>query len=688
MRSLQEGGAVTHAVVQFSHVEHPVTPATFEAQAKRATLIANAMASPPILNRLGRLMDVDPEGIAGTAELATGVPVAFNEPDGERRAYQISTSHDAYRLDIQPKPAVPMLDIYAQAPSAERAVELADSAVRAANAYLLRLARRHGEEGRAPVKLVQLGPARGGVLNATAPMTIAVLTFAVAFAVAFGLLFLVAEIRRGWLRAGSGPRPEAAPGDTGPAPAVELVPRQDDWPRTTRLLPWMIAAFIVMIWLVPINAITVQASLPVDLKLDRLVVPLIVGTWLLSLAAGGPGSPRWRFTTIHAGIGLFVIVAFLSVVLNATDLARALELDLVTKKLTLLAAFFSIFLVVASSVRPSEVRPFMTLILVLGAICAFGVIWEYRFGFNLFYGWSDRLLPGFFSVTAVDTTGYDEIGRRTVIGPAELGLEAVAMLSMALPIALVRFIHSNRMRERLLCGLAICLLLGAMIATYRKSAILAPIAICLILAYYRRRELLRLAPLGALILVAVPVLAPNALGSITEQFEPSRLTVATVSDRVSDYDAIRPDVLSHLAFGRGFGSYEHTTYRILDNDLLLRIVETGLVGLAAFILMIGLVFATAAPIIRRRDSVRAPPALAIAAAAGAFLVLSDLFDIMSFPHTPYILMTLLGLLAIIATSSEEEDRRARARPPDAVAADPYAVPAPDDAERRRVPTPA
>ena len=54
--------------------------------------------------------------------------------------------------------------------------------------------------------------------------------------------------------------------------------------------------------------------------------------------------------------------------------------------------------------------------------------------------------------------------------------------------------------------------------------------------------------------MALPIIAPNALGSVVEQFQPHKLGVATVSDRVSDYDAIRPDVLSHLAFGRGFGS--------------------------------------------------------------------------------------------------------------------------------------
>lgn len=657
-RPLQGGAAVTHALVRQAPTEHSSTASAFETRARRANLIGELIASPPVLDRIASAMDIDPSQIEATTDVSVSVPAAFVEPDNERRANEVLTSGDPYKLDIQARTEVPVLDVYAQAPTAAEATKLADTAVAAANAYLGQVARGHGDVGLAPVTLTQFEPARGGTLDPTAPMMIAALTFLVVFAISFGLLFLLAQVRRGWLRAG-------AAGDSAPAPKPKReapIARQlGDWPHTTRVLPWMVAAFIAILWLLPINAITLQASLPVELKLDRLALPIVVVTWLLSLAVGGRGAPRWRFTKVHGVVAAFVAVAFLSVVLNAANLDQTLELELAIKKLTLLAAFFTTFLLVASVVRPSEVRPFMTLTLALAVICALGVIWEYRFQVNLFYEWSATLLPGIFHVSPPATGAFDEIGRPAVIGPADLGLEAVAMLSMALPIAFVRLMHSERGSERLLYGLAICIVFGAMVSTYRKSALLAPVAICVVLAYFRRRELLRLAPLGVVVLVALPILAPSALSSVVDQFAPSHLHVATVDDRVSDYDAIRPDLLSHPAFGRGYGTYEHTSYRILDNDLLMRVVETGIVGLAAFVLMLVMLIVFAAPIIRGRDPSRAPPALAIAAAAGAFLVLSELFDIMSFPHTPYILMTLAGLLAVIVGASEERAPSRRPR---------------------------
>ena len=99
----------------------------------------------------------------------------------------------------------------------------------------------------------------------------------------------------------------------------------------------------------------------------------------------------------------------------------------------------------------------------------------------------------------------DSIGRRVVRGPAEVPLEAVAMLTLALPIALVRFIDAGRWRTRILYALAACLLMAAIFATYRKSAIVAPAAAVLALLYFRRRALLRFAPLGMVLVVTVMI---------------------------------------------------------------------------------------------------------------------------------------------------------------------------------------
>jgi O-antigen ligase len=221
------------------------------------------------------------------------------------------------------------------------------------------------------------------------------------------------------------------------------------------------------------------------------------------------------------------------------------------------------------------------------------------------------------------------------------------MLAMALPIALVSALHASRWRDRILYGLAICILLSAAFATYRKSALLAPFSVIVTVAYFRRRELLRLAPLALVLLVLIHILAPGALGKTTTQFDPGALAVTTVSDRAADYDAVRPDMWSHLLFGRGWGSYDHFTYRILDSELLHRLLEMGVFGLLAFVGMVLSVLLSARTTIAERDPTWAPFALIGAAAAVSFLMVSTLFDVLAFPHATYIFLYMAGLTAVV-----------------------------------------
>ena len=80
------------------------------------------------------------------------------------------------------------------------------------------------------------------------------------------------------------------------------------------------------------------------------------------------------------------------------------------KKLPLLATYITLFAIVASVVRPAEVRPFLTLTLVLASICSLGIIYEYRFTTNVFYLFWDKVLPGFFEVEDARDGVFDSLG--------------------------------------------------------------------------------------------------------------------------------------------------------------------------------------------------------------------------------------------------------------------------------------
>jgi O-antigen ligase len=315
----------------------------------------------------------------------------------------------------------------------------------------------------------------------------------------------------------------------------------------------------------------------------------------------------------------------------------------------LLLSYLSLFVMLSGVVRRTEVRPFLLYTLGLGVICALGMLVEYRTQYNVFFDSAAKLLPGsVFKVTWLQS-GYDFGGRRLTHGPAVHGLVAVTMLSMALPIAVVGLVDAVRWRPRVLYGLAACVLMAAMLATQRKTALIAPGFAVLTLAYFRRGELLRLAPVAAVLLVALVLVSPGTITPVIDQFRGQELAANTVSDRASDYDAIRPDVLSHLALGRGYGSYQPLGHRILDSEILVRLVETGVFGLLAFLMLAVSVLGAVRRTIGSRHPTRAPSALACAAVAVVFLVTATLFDTMSFPQVPYIFLCFAAFAAALVT---------------------------------------
>ena len=713
-RHLEIGGAGARVLVENARPlvsDRLATGGDYLTLQKRAVLIGSLMVSEPVRRNVARLIAVRPEDLVGRARVTANVQAVLTEPESEPRAVAIGEANVPYRLEIHPDPVVPALSIYAQAPTVAGAERLADVVVPATREYLRTLALRSGSDPRQQVVLEQPGRARGAIINGGTRGEILGLTFVFVLA----LLALVAmaarklrDDRRLRLAPPTEPRhpldgepvrarapapgrrrrrerraPAVSPlralaltplvasgpqGTIAAAPLRVVAPERGlaamsrrvathagDWPRTTRVLPWLLAAMMLVVWLVPFNTIELAYSLPVDLKFDRLVLPVIAVVWVLSLAAGGPAAPRLRISWIHVAVGGVAVAALLSLVVGARSLNQALELDTSIKKLTLLASYIALFVMVASSIRRSEVAAFMRYTLVLAVLCALGTIWEYRFSYNIFYSLSDSLLPGIFTVGAPESGAVDAIGRRLVRGPGEVPLEVVAMLAMGLPVAVAGLTQSKQTRSRVLYGLATALILAAAASTERKSALLAPASVFLTLAYFRRRELMRLAPLGVAIAVLMLALTPGAAQSVVGQLSGKQLNaVTTVSDRSSDYDAVRPDVWSHLAFGRGYGSYDHIAYRILDMELLRELVEVGVVGVLAFLLMIGTIVGVARRPIRDRIPDEAAVGLAAASAAVALLVVSTLFDSMAFPHCPYIALWMAGLLAVVVTRDRED----------------------------------
>lgn len=452
-----------------------------------------------------------------------------------------------------------------------------------------------------------------------------------------------------------------------PGPAVEggrrrrsvrvLPEALDDWPRTTRVLPWMVAGFLVILWLVPFDTISMTVQLPFELKLDRIVLPFVVVVWCIALAVGGRGAPRLRLTPIHVAVGIYVSVAFLSVILHIGWLNRQLLVQTSLKQLVLLASYATLFLIIASSVRKSELRAFVNFSLILAVLCGVGSLYEYRAHYDVFYQWSRMLFPsGIFKVPIPPASAIDELGRRVTLGPAEAALELATMLALAVPIAFVGIMQAERRRNRVLYAVAACILLAGGLTTFRKSSLIMPAVAVVVLMAFKPRQVVRLAPLAVVLFIVVHILAPGAIGGVTGQLTSSQLTsVGTTAHRTSGYDAIRPFVWTNPAFGQGYGSYNANLYRILDSQILMTTIETGVIGLVAYLSMMLTTLFSARRLFRHPDGKWARMALGLGTSAMVFFASSFLFDTMAFPHGPYIFLTLAAFVAVMIRRDEDPE---------------------------------
>jgi hypothetical protein len=428
-------------------------------------------------------------------------------------------------------------------------------------------------------------------------------------------------------------------------PAALPAGARGDWPRTNRLLPWALAGFIAMLYLIPFDATTLPVGLPVDSKLDRLIMPVLAVMWLVSVFERRPGSPVMRRGPMNVAIFVFVTVAAASVALNLPELAHSNELILSIKKLSLLGSYVLFFFIVMTSVRPREVNAFLALVLGLAAITALGTVYEYRYGTNLFYEFAMHALP--IGNVRLPYRPSGEFARRLVIGPTGHGLADATLVFMALPIAVIWLVRAPTAGRKLLLLSLIALLVAGGLATQRKTAVVLPFVAIAVLLAYRPRVFARYWPAVVIVVLVVRVVAPGAVSGIAYQFGIVG-TSSSTAERVQDYAAVWPDITTHLVFGRGFGSYDPDKYRFLDNEVLGTVVEVGIVGAIAYVALILSSVMSVHRLARHRDFARAGPAVGIAAASSAFLAANFLYDAFGFRHGPYVFMLFAGLGVVLA----------------------------------------
>ena len=180
----------------FADLENDLTPLE-----TRASVFARFLASPVALELVARDAGVPVESIEAEGPYDINLPVIQQEPTAGQRSSQIIGEGALYRLRFENNPVLPIVSVFAQAPTEAEAFALADAAPQALRTYIdsIQTHQQTPEDRRVVIR--KLGDATGGVVNEGANLQIGLLVFIVVFGAWCMLLIPAQTLARGWREA-------------------------------------------------------------------------------------------------------------------------------------------------------------------------------------------------------------------------------------------------------------------------------------------------------------------------------------------------------------------------------------------------------------------------------------------------------------------------------------------------------
>jgi polysaccharide biosynthesis protein PslJ len=334
------------------------------------------------------------------------------------------------------------------------------------------------------------------------------------------------------------------------------------------------------------------------LLLTFIPSPLVLG------ALGGAGSPATLFAFtllswyvllwLHPGFALYrgrqparLAAAFFAFVFVAAYVsANRHTLDSTAQNgadrgMIFVTGWLAVMLLAADGIETWDQLQVLLrrLVTCISVIAAIGIT-QFATGFNLA---TYVVIPGLTrQIAFVDLLTRDGINRpsATTAHP----LEFAAVLGLALPLALhqARFARPGTRFRR---WLQVALIATALPLTVSRSVVLGLVIIaCVLMPTWPARQLRIAYPALAGGLIALWVVEPRLISLIYQLFSQTGSESSSVS-RLDAYSAAGPFIAQHPWLGQGFGTFLPQTYFFVDDQYLTTLIETGVLGLTAVLLL-------------------------------------------------------------------------------------------------------
>lgn len=240
--------------------------------------------------------------------------------------------------------------------------------------------------------------------------------------------------------------------------------------------------------------------------------------------------------------------------------------------------------------------------------------------------------------------------------PIELGVVMAALLPLALHVSL----HSTNRYTWIPTGL---IGVAALMSVSRSAIVVAAVALLvLVIGWPMRWRLIAIALLPVAGVIG-PLLLPGLLGTLRSlftglEYDPS------IAGRTDDYELVLRTVAERPLFGQGIFTWVPMVYRTIDNQSLVMLLELGIVGAAAFVVLIlSALIQAFAPLRMGGDAQQRHLGFAVAGSLVGIVTSYFTFDAMGFRQVAGLTFLFIGLAgAIWHLSRDSQDARLGAVP--------------------------
>ena len=401
----------------------------------------------------------------------------------------------------------------------------------------------------------------------------------------------------------------------------------------------LFTAYLVLLLLIPSNLVFApMGGVGTPANIIALGILLwFVMSWIVGrIVPSGAGLCR-------VSMFIFSLAVLASFVAGMTRSITELESLSADRGLILIVAFAALVVVASQTIVSYErLDTLLRRAVVLGSVVAAIGIAEFYTGINITnYIHIPGLSPAVNINSLLARNGFNRPSS-TATQPIEFGV----VMAMLLPFALQQAFDPAR-TGRFRKWAPVALLFFAIPMSLSRSGIVGlAIALLWIIPTWpppRRKPAYVVLLIG---IASLKVVAPGLIGTFAEYFgglSGSSNSDVSISTRTADYAAAFRYIMERPLFGRGFGTFLPELYRYIDNTYLLGLVEFGIAGvLALLIVYFAGIHCAAAGRRMTQDQQQRELGQALIASIMVAVVSSATFDALTFPMFSGLLFLIIG----------------------------------------------